>query len=164
MQKIFHFAHLKPTFSILHTYFYKIPTSVCLLYTFIHFFNTLNNRERREKGKESEVKRGERKKRIKKSFTRWTVTVYIYTVIVHLQDHCVYLDIFTKIDVEDFWVNMCKIEHFLYFRRLSVGAEVQNSYVLGLGLTRVQINKYWILILIREPELLRRYEWEIKDY
>ena len=29
-----------------------------------------------------------------------------------------------------------------------VGAEVQNSYVLGLGLTRVQIDKYWILILI----------------
>ena len=84
--------------------------------------------------------------------------MYIYTVIVHLHDHGVYLDIFTKIDVEDFWVKMCKIEHFLYFRRLSVGAEVQNSYVLGLGLTRVQINKYWILILIREPELLRRYE------
>ena len=75
-----------------------------------------------------------------------------------MNSNCVYLDIFTKIDVEDFWVKMCKIEHFLYFRRLSVGAEVQNSYVLGLGLTRVQINKYWILILIREPELLRRYE------
>ena len=115
--------------------------------------------------KEKRVRwREERKKRIKKSFTRWTVTVYIYTVIVHLQDHCVYLDIFTKIDVEDFWVKMCKIEHFLYFRRLSMGAEDQNSYVLGLGLMGVQISKYWILILIREPELLRRYEWEIKDY
>ena len=45
-----------------------------------------------------------------------------------------------------------------------VGAEVQNSYVLGLGLMRVQIDKYWILILIQEPELPRRYEWEIKDY
>ena len=31
----FHFAHLKSTFSILHTYFYKTPTSVCLFYTFI---------------------------------------------------------------------------------------------------------------------------------
>ena len=39
---------------------------------------------------------------------------------------------------------------------LIVGAEVQNSYVLGLGLTRVQIDKYWILILIQELELLRR--------
>ena len=37
-----------------------------------------------------------------------------------------------------------------------VGVEVQNSYVLGLGLTRVQIDKYWILILIQEPELPRR--------
>ena len=35
MQKFFHFAHLKPTFSILHFYFYKTLTSVCLLYTFI---------------------------------------------------------------------------------------------------------------------------------
>ena len=34
-----------------------------------------------------------------------------------------------------------------------VGVEVQNSYVLGLGLMRVQIDKYWILILIHEPEL-----------
>ena len=41
---------------------------------------------------------------------------------------------------------------------LVVGAKVQNSYVLGLGLTRVQIDKYWILILIREPEFPRRYE------
>ena len=39
---------------------------------------------------------------------------------------------------------------------LIVGVEVQNSYVLGLGLTRVQIDKYWILILIQELELLRR--------
>ena len=45
-----------------------------------------------------------------------------------------------------------------------VEAKVQNSYVLGLGLMRVQIDKYWILVLIREPELLRRYEWEIEDY
>ena len=45
-----------------------------------------------------------------------------------------------------------------------VEAKVQNSYVLGLGLTRVQIDKYWILVLIREPKLPRRYEWEIEDY
>ena len=45
-----------------------------------------------------------------------------------------------------------------------VGVEVQNSYILGIGLMRVQIDKYWILILIQEPELPRRYEWEIKDY
>ena len=45
MEKIFHFTHLKPTFSILHSHFYKTPTSVCLLYTFIqikiHFLNTI---------------------------------------------------------------------------------------------------------------------------
>ena len=35
MQKFFYFTCLKPTFSILHTYFYKTPTSVCLFYTFI---------------------------------------------------------------------------------------------------------------------------------
>ena len=71
-----------------------------------------NNCERRKKGKESEVKRRERKKELKKSFTRWTVTVYIYMVTVHLQDYCAYLDIFTKTDVRGFWVKMCKIEHF----------------------------------------------------
>ena len=43
-----------------------------------------------------------------------------------------------------------------YFNITNVGVEVQNSYVLGLGLTRVQIDKYWILILIQEPELPRR--------
>ena len=48
--------------------------------------------------------------------------------------------------------------------RFIVGAKVQNSYVLSLGFTRVQIDKYWILILIREPEFPRRYEWEIEDY
>ena len=46
--------------------------------------------------------------------------MYIYTVIVHLQDHCAYLDIFTKTDVGGFWVKMCKIEHFLYFRKLFI--------------------------------------------
>ena len=35
MHKFFHFAHLKSIFSILHTYFYKTPTSACLFYTFI---------------------------------------------------------------------------------------------------------------------------------
>ena len=40
MHKFFLFTRLKPTFSILHTYFYKTPTSVCLLYIFIHFFAT----------------------------------------------------------------------------------------------------------------------------
>ena len=35
MHKFFHFARLKSTFSIVHTYFYKTLTSVCLLYIFI---------------------------------------------------------------------------------------------------------------------------------
>ena len=35
MQKKFHFTHLKSTFSILHTYFYKTLISVYLFYTFI---------------------------------------------------------------------------------------------------------------------------------
>ena len=50
------------------------------------------------------------------------------------------------------------------FWRAILRAKVQNSYVLGLGLTRVQIDKYWILVFIREPEFSRRYEWEIEDY
>ena len=45
-----------------------------------------------------------------------------------------------------------------------VGVKVQNLCVLGLGLVRVQIDKYWILVLIWEPEFPRRYEWEVKDY
>ena len=42
MHNIPSILHLKPTFSILHTNFYKIPTSIYLFYTFIqqniHFF------------------------------------------------------------------------------------------------------------------------------
>ena len=33
--KILYISTSKPTFSILHSHFYKIPTSVCLLYIFI---------------------------------------------------------------------------------------------------------------------------------
>ena len=60
-----------------------------------------SNRERREKGKESEVKRGERKKNKKIIYTvnNNRVYIYIYTVTVHLQDHHAYLDIFTKTNV-----------------------------------------------------------------
>ena len=46
--------------------------------------------------------------------------MYIYTVTVHLQDHYAYLDIFTETDVGGFGIKMCKIEHFLYFKRLSM--------------------------------------------
>ena len=60
VQIFFYFAHLKPTFIkyphqfVYYTHLFKLN---------IHFFNTVNiNSERREKGKESEVKRGERKK------------------------------------------------------------------------------------------------------
>ena len=45
-----------------------------------------------------------------------------------------------------------------------VGAKVQNSCVLGLGLARVQIDKYWILEPIQEPKFLRRDEREVKNY
>ena len=41
-------------------------------------------------------------------------------VTIHLQDHYAYLDIFTKTDVGGFWVKICKNEHFLYFRRVSM--------------------------------------------
>ena len=74
-----------------------------------------SNRERREKGKESEVKRGERKNNKKIVYTVNNNSVYIYTVTVHLQDHCAYLDIFTKTDVGDFWIKMYKIEPFFLF-------------------------------------------------
>ena len=51
---------------------------------------------------------------------KWTITVYIYMITVHLQDYYTYLDIFTKIDVGGFWIKICKIEHFLYFKRPSM--------------------------------------------
>ena len=35
VQKNFRFVHLKLTFSILHTYFYKTLISICQLYIFI---------------------------------------------------------------------------------------------------------------------------------
>ena len=125
VQKNFHFAYLKLTFSILHLFLQNTHINLSIIHIYLNkifiFLNTVNsNCERREKGKEIEVKRGERKKRIKKSFTQWTVTMYIYTITIHLQDHCAYLDIFTKTDVGGFWIKMCKIEHFLYFRRLSI--------------------------------------------
>ena len=42
-------------------------------------------------------------------------------ITVHLQNHCAYLDIFTKTDVRDFWAKMYKIESFfLYFKKLSI--------------------------------------------
>ena len=66
-------------------------------------------------GEEKEFDRGERKK-IKKSFSWSTITVYICTVTVHFARYHVYLDIFTRTDVEGFWDKMCKLEHFLYFR------------------------------------------------
>ena len=44
----------------------------------------------------------------------------------------------------------------IFFVIVIVGVEIQNLYVLGLGLTRVQIDKYWILIFTHEPELPRR--------
>ena len=40
----------------------------------------------------------------------------------------------------------------------AVGVKVQNSCGLGLGLARVQIDKYWILVFIREPKFPMRYE------
>ena len=41
-------------------------------------------------------------------------------VTIHLQNYYTYLDIFTKIDVRDFLIKICKIEHFIYFKRLSM--------------------------------------------
>ena len=40
----------------------------------------------------------------------------------------------------------------------NIRAKVQNSCILGLGLARVQIDKYWILVLIQESEFPRRYK------
>ena len=37
-----------------------------------------------------------------------------------------------------------------------VGAEIQNSCILGLGLVKARIDKYWILILIHKSEFSRR--------
>ena len=91
----FYFIHLflqntHISLSIIHIYSNKI-------FIFLTLWTVTMRGERREKKREWGEERRE-KKRIKKSFTRWIVTVYIYTVIVHLQNHCAYLDIFTKTD------------------------------------------------------------------
>ena len=114
----FYFIHLflqniNINLSIIHIYLNKIFIYLTL------WTVTVTVRWEKKWEKESEVKRGEKKKRIKKSFIWWIVTVYIYTVTVYLQDHCAYLDIFTKTDMGGFWVKICKIDYFLYFRRLS---------------------------------------------
>ena len=72
------------------------------------------NSNRESEGRKEMRKRewGERKKRIKKLFTWWIVTVYICMVTVHLQDHCVYLDIFTKTDVWVFGLKCAKLNTF----------------------------------------------------
>ena len=49
------------------------------------------------------------------------------------------------------------------FWRAIVRVKVQNSSILGLGLARVQIDNYWILVLIREPEIPKRYEWKVEN-
>ena len=46
----------------------------------------------------------------------------------------------------------------IYEDNVIVGAKVQNSCVLGLRLARVQVDKYWILGLIRELEFPRNDE------
>ena len=38
--------------------------------------------------------------------------MYIYTVTVHLQDHCAYLDIFTKTDMGGFGLKCVKLSTF----------------------------------------------------
>ena len=38
--------------------------------------------------------------------------MYIYTVTIYLQDHCVYLDILTKTDVEIFGLKYVKLSTF----------------------------------------------------
>ena len=38
--------------------------------------------------------------------------MYIYTVTIHLQDHCAYLDIFTKNDVGVFGLKCVKLSTF----------------------------------------------------
>ena len=68
---------------------------------------------------ELEVERGEeRRGKKEKSFIRWTVIMHICTVIVHLHGHGVYLHIFTKTYVDVFWIRMCKIGTFFYFKIL----------------------------------------------
>ena len=49
-----------------------------------------------------------------------TVTVYIYTVTVARVEIYTFLHNFRNIDVEHFWIKMCKKSYFLYFARLSM--------------------------------------------
>ena len=57
-----------------------------------------------ERKKKRVRQREEREKRIKKSFIQWIITVYIYTVTG--QDHCVYLNNFTKTNIGNFWIKI----------------------------------------------------------
>ena len=134
MQNFCLFCKKKYTFSILHTYFYKTLISV---YLFYHLFYLNNNiflifyyiKQTtthmapstffflcyEKKTDEKATWRGEKKKRIKKIICTWAVTVNICMVTIHLQSSFVYLHIFTSTNVCVFWIEMCKIEHFLYF-------------------------------------------------
>ena len=122
VQKIFHFAHLKPTFLlfILHTYFYKTPTSVCLLYTFIQikysFFLTLWTITVRGERNEKRVRwREERKKKNKKIiYTVNSNRVYIHSYCSFARLLCIFRH-FYKDWCGGFWVKMCKIEPFCIF-------------------------------------------------
>ena len=49
-----------------------------------------------------------------------TVTVYIYTITVARIEIYTFLHNFRSIDVEHFWIKMCKKNYFLYFARLSM--------------------------------------------
>ena len=73
---------------------------------------------RGERKKKRVRQREEREKRIKKSFIQWIITVYIYTVTG--QDHCAYLNNFTKTNIGNFWIKIYIIKYFLYFRVLSM--------------------------------------------
>ena len=52
LKDLVYFTQKKPTFSILHQYFYKIPTSIHLLYTIFYINNIfISWRERESKWK-----------------------------------------------------------------------------------------------------------------
>ena len=52
-------------------------------------------------------------------YKRATITVYIYTVTIAYGNVYMILHNYTPTDVGVFLAKMCKIEKFLYFRRLS---------------------------------------------
>ena len=82
------------------------------------------------------------------------ISIFCFTIHLTISDKKV--KSFRKSRIKLLEQSHQSMNSFAKYKKQFVGAEVQNLCILGPGLVRAQINKYWILILIHEPELPRR--------